>query len=63
MKLSLSELGLATPEELRVEPGRGEEGMSNDGDEDSEGALKGCVKVTLGRRGKVLASFKREREV
>lgn len=28
IKLSLRELGLATPEELRVEPGRGEEGMS-----------------------------------
>lgn len=63
MKLSFSELGLATPEELRVEPGRGDEGISHDGDEDNDGALKGCVNVTLGRRGSVAASFKREREV
>jgi len=28
IKLSLRELGRGTPEELRVEPGRGEDGMS-----------------------------------
>jgi hypothetical protein len=64
VKLSLSELGRATtPDELRVEPGRGEGGTSYEGEDDKEGALKGCMNVTLGLRGSVLASFNREREV
>ena len=66
MKLSFRELGLARPEELRVDPGRGDEGGSNDGEDDKDGALNGCMNVTLGRRGNgvvVAASFNREREV
>jgi hypothetical protein len=40
MKLSFRELGLPTPEALRVEPGRGDGGMS-EGEDDREGDLKG----------------------
>ena len=49
-----------------MDPGRGDEGGSNDGEEDKGGALNGCMNVTLGRRGNgvvVAASFNREREV
>lgn len=63
MKLSLRELGRAIPEKLRVDPGRGEEGISTDGEGTTEGALKGCMNVTLGLRGSGALSFRREREV
>ena len=59
----MRELGLAKPEELRVDPGRGEPGISCDGEEDNEGALKGCIKVTLGRLGNGAVSFNRDKEV
>lgn len=48
-----------------MDPGLGEEGISCcDGEEARLGALKGCIKVTLGRRGNgAFASFSLEREV
>jgi hypothetical protein len=65
VKLSLSELGLTTPEDERVDPGLGDDGISCcDGEEERLGALNGCMNVTLGRRGNgALASFSRDREV
>ena len=66
VKLSLRELGRPTPETLRTLAGRGDDGISTDGEEDNEGALKGCMNVTLGRLGSgaaAAASFNLDKDV
>jgi hypothetical protein len=63
IKLSFKEDGRPTADALLVDPGLGLAGRSLDGLDDKLGALKGCINVTLGRRGREPVSLNRDRDV